>query len=54
LIDQFLLISFIYSIDQKKVLHESYLGVVVVTEEQAGVYGGGGAGGWLASMAAVV
>jgi hypothetical protein len=33
LIDQFLLISFIYSIDQKKVLHESYLGVVVVQED---------------------
>jgi hypothetical protein len=39
---------------KRRFLHESYLGVVVVTEEQAGVYGGGGAGGWLASMAAVV
>jgi hypothetical protein len=45
LIDQSLLISFIYSINQKKALCEPYLGVVAKTEEDAGVDGGGGAEG---------
>jgi hypothetical protein len=38
-------ISFIYSIDQNKVLREPYLDVVVVVEEEVGVDGGNNAGG---------
>jgi hypothetical protein len=45
LIDQSLLILFIYSINQKKVLHEPYLSVVAVAEEEASVDGGSGTGG---------